>query len=124
MLTDTLGAIAILLFEQTGKHPAQALQFPVAPSLNNAPVAQDDDFIYVAECAEPVGNHDHCAPDDQGIHCTHHFDLSLDIQGGCRFVQDQDRRITQDGARYGQPLPLTACAVALARRSRPAQDHA
>src|SRR5207302_6937794 len=106
LVASSLSAVAVLLFEQASKHTAHALQFLVTPFLNNASVAQNNDLINVTKCAEPMGDHDHSAPDNQGIQRTHHLGLSLDIQGCCRLVQNQERCITQDSACDGQSLPL------------------
>ncbi len=111
LIASSFNIVAILLLEECGEHAPFALQLPEGSLLGNQPIFEHDDLIHVAERAQAVGDHQHCASNDQLIQGMHDFGLRLDVQAGGRLVEYQDRPIAQNSARYGQTLALAAREV-------------
>ncbi len=92
---------AILLRQQSREYPALALQLLERSLLGDLSILEDDDLFHVAKRAEAVRDHDNSASNNQFFQRVHHL-----IQGGGRFIQDQDGRIAQDGTGDGHTLAL------------------
>src|SRR5712692_8601368 len=99
--------IAVLLFEEGGKHTTLTLQFLEATLLNNTTALEYNDLIYIAQRAQAMRDHQYRASNNQLIQGVHDLGFSLDIQARRRFIQDKDRRITQYRARNRQALALS-----------------
>ncbi len=76
--------------------------------LNDASMIDDENPVGAAEGA-------HAMPDDERRAASHgvlqrveHLVLGFGIDGGRGVVEDQNRRIEQNGARDGEALPLPA----------------
>src|SRR5579883_912002 len=107
LVADMFDVISVLLLQQPGKDATQAFQLAVRTLLDNLPVFENNDFVNIAQRAEAMGDHQDGAPDNELIQGVHHLRLSLDIQAGRRLVENQDRRVTQDGAGYRHALALS-----------------
>ena len=71
-------------------------------------LVDDDDAIGVAHGGQAVGDHQHgAAAHEVGQRLLHH-ELALGVEVGRRLVEDQDRRVLQEGAGDGQALALAA----------------
>src|SRR5437764_8572594 len=103
--------VAVLLREQPGEDAARVSQLLKGAVFDNAPLVQDDDLVDVAQRAQPMRDREHRAPLDQRLQGMHDLGFGLHVQAGRRLIQDQDRRVAQDGARDGQALPLAAGEV-------------
>ena len=75
---------------------------------DDAAMVEHDDAIGLLHGRQPVCYHDRRAAGHCGFQRSLHHSLALCIQRAGRFVQQQQRRIFQYGARDGDALPLTA----------------
>ena len=78
----------------------------VRAPLCDPPGAQHQDFVGRLQPHQPVGDEQRCASRRQILQGGQHFPLGEGVQVGRRFVQNQDRRILEDGAGNGQSLAL------------------
>ena len=72
------------------------------------PVVQDDDPVRILDGLEPVRNGYDGAAFDERVDGFLHFHFIFGVKGGSRFVQQDDRRVLQDGAGNGYALLLPA----------------
>ena len=93
------------------KDTALALELAVGAALDDAPLAQDDDLVDVAEGAEAVGDHQHRPPCEQRVERPHHLALSLDVEVGGGLVEDEDGSVMEDRSGDRQALALAAGEV-------------
>jgi hypothetical protein len=79
----------------------------VAP-LGNAALMQQKDLVHALEAADPVGYQQQAAPLGPPQDLLHHglFGVGIESLGG--FVEDQDRRLLEQGAGDGQTAYLAA----------------
>src|SRR5439155_32942 len=83
-------------------------QLAGAAPLGDAPRVDAEDAVGVAQGGEAVRDDEHrAAAHEVGQRLLHH-ELALGVEVRGRLVQDQDRRIFQEGARDGEPLALPA----------------
>ena len=76
-------------------------------SLNDLSLVHDTDLVSVADRREAMGDHDRRPVTHQVLKRFLHQSLRLRIESGSRLIQDQDRRVLQDGPGDADPLPLT-----------------
>ena len=83
-------------------------QFVMASTLHDSTLMQDANLVCVLDGAQAMG-------DSHGGTCLHQLfegvlyqSLTLGIECGCRFVEDEDRRILQDGTGDADTLALTS----------------
>src|SRR5579885_357505 len=107
VFAQSLDIVAILLFQQLREESAQFLQLPVGSLLHNLAVPDNHNFIDVSKRTQAVRNHNHRASDNQLIQRAHDFTLGFHVHAGGWLVQDEDGRVSQDGARDGDALALT-----------------
>ena len=83
-------------------------ELAMSAGLGHAPVLEDDDPLRVAHGGEPVRDHQRRpVPQHRGqVPLDGAFGLGIEGAGG--FIQDQDRRIREEGAGDVDPLPLPA----------------
>ena len=89
-------------------------QFLGRSESHDAAVVQNDHVVRVPDSGSAVGDLDHRAPPHQGGQAFFDFGFGIRIQVCGRFVQDQDIRVFQHGARDRHTLLFTArqaCAV-------------
>ena len=72
------------------------------------PVVQDDNPIGVLNGFKPVGNGYHGTSVDERVDGFLHFHFIFGVEGGGRFVQQNDWRVFQNGTGYGYALLLAA----------------
>ena len=77
----------------------------------DAPIFQHHYFICLQHGGKPVGNHDHSAALGGSINGILHHLFAFGIQSAGGFVKDKYGWISDDGARYTQPLLLSAGKV-------------
>ena len=85
-----------------------AHEFGMRALRDDAAVVHDDDAVGLQHRREPMRDDDRRAPLHQAIERGLHQSLALGIERAGRFVEQQDRRIAQDGARDGDALALAA----------------
>src|SRR5579884_2717529 len=107
ILPQPLNIVAILLFQQLREEAAEFFQLPVRSLFHNLTASDHDDFIDVSKRTQAVRNHNHRASDNQLIQSAHDFALGFHIHARGWLVQDEDGRVSQDGARDGDALALT-----------------
>ena len=78
------------------------------PVLDDAAAVEDEDAVEGPHRRQPVSDDDGGAPAHQPRHGLLHQRLRFRIQAGCRLVEDQDRRVRQEGAGQRHPLALAA----------------
>ena len=76
-------------------------------ALDDAPVLHHDHLIGADDGAEAVGDHERGAIPQQPAERSLHLKLGDRIDAAGRLVQDDDRRIGQEGARERDQLALT-----------------
>ena len=86
--------------------------------LDDAALVEDEDTVRIRHRREPVRDDEGRAPLAQRIERPLDLALGLGIERARRLVEDQDRRILQDGARNGDAL-----AFAARKRLAPFADH-
>ena len=112
VLKPALGTLAELDFVQPAVRIAAADQFVVGAGVDNAAFVHDHDPIGQGQCRQAVGD------DDRGPVARELFQhfvdqlLALQIDLAGSFVQDQDRRIAQDGPGQRDPLALATGELA------------
>ena len=96
-------------------HVAQAFvvavegkKFFMAAAFHNLSFVQHTDFISIADGGQAVGNSDGGAVLHQVLQRLLHHLFRFRVEGGGRFVQNQDGRVLQDGAGDAHPLALPA----------------
>ena len=85
-----------------------ATSSPKVPRSMIRPVVEDEDEVGIGDRGEPVGDDEGGAALPQPIERPLDACLGLDVEGAGRLVEDQDRRILQDGAGDGEALALAA----------------
>ena len=75
---------------------------------DDASVLQHEDLIRGKDRGETVGDQDTGAGAHQRVDGSLDRGLRDGIQGGCRLVKDQQRRVLEQDAGYGDPLALAA----------------
>jgi hypothetical protein len=79
------------------------------PALGHQPaVLQNEDAVGIAHGRKPVGNHQRGAVGGELLDRLLDEVLAFGIKRTRRLVQQQDRRVAQDGARDGNALALAA----------------
>ena len=76
-------------------------------SLNDASVFKDHDRIAVADSGQSVGDNKYGTPFHQVIHTLLYNLLCPGIDGGCRLIQDQHRRISDGSPGNRKELSLS-----------------
>lgn len=76
------------------------------PLFGDAAVFEDDDFVGIADGFQAMGDDD--AALNQGVDGFLHFHFVFRVEGGGRFVQQDDGSLFQDGAGDGETLFLSA----------------
>ena len=83
-------------------------ELSMAACLDDVPVVDDDDGVAVLDGAEAVGDHEHGASRGDLREVLHDDVLALVVERARGFVEDEDARIEDEGARDGDALPLAA----------------
>src|SRR5215210_833813 len=91
---------------ETGVTAVPLQQVTVRAALGDMPVFQNKDASCVADGKEVVRDNDGGASLHQALQRDHHVLARPRIEPRGRLVEDEDRGVTDHGARYGQPLPL------------------
>ena len=92
---------------QLGVQPLVLQQLLVAALFNCHSAVQHDDAVGVANGGKPVGDDDSRAALHQIFQRVSQLALAHRVQVGGSLIQDQHRRVLQQGAGNGNPLPLT-----------------
>lgn len=85
---------------------AAGVEFGVCAEVDYIPLLEDDNLLHVADCAESVGDYEHCAVVHKFVYRLLDKRLAVDIEGGSGFVQDNQRRVFQEHSRYCNALFL------------------
>src|SRR6266852_2045803 len=93
---------------QLGIDAAERQELVVLALLREAAVLENDDLVRVADRAQPVSDGDDGATLHQAVEGLQDELLGLGIQRGGRLVENEDRRIADDGARDLDALLLAA----------------
>src|SRR5579883_2599372 len=101
-------AIRLVLDQTAVEAVLQPHQLGMAAVLDDPPVIEHEDPIEVAHRRQAVGDHQGCAALHQAIHGVPDQRLRLAVEARGRLVQDQDARISQEGARDRHTLALAA----------------
>src|SRR6266581_4769798 len=83
-------------------------QLGVPADLDDAAALEHHDAVGALDCREPVRDHDGGAAAHQGFERRLHLALGLRIERRGGLVEDQQRRVLQQGARDRQALALAA----------------
>ena len=83
-------------------------QSRVRPLLDNASMMHDEDAVAREHGREPMGDHDRSAPLHQFRERRGNQRLAFGIKRRGRLVEQEERRVAQDGAGDGDPLALSA----------------
>ena len=83
-------------------------QLVVRSLLDQLAVVQDEDQVGVADRGQPVGDHERGAALHQVLERVEDHGLGLGVDRGGRLVEDQDRRVLDEGARHADALALAA----------------
>ena len=100
--------LAELEIVQPPIEPAGAVELVVGASLHDPALVQHDDLVGVAHGGEAVGDHQHGALAHQPVDRLLHQPLGFGVERAGGLVEDEDRRVAQQRAGDGDPLPLTA----------------
>src|SRR5437899_9431187 len=93
---------------QPGVSAAASNQFRVRSAFPDLSAFQDENFVRSANRGEPMRDHESGSPNHQVSERLLHEHLGFGIQLRGGLVENQNRRIFQDGARDGDALPLAA----------------
>ena len=80
----------------------------MAAAPDDLSLAQDDDLVDLIEPIHVMGDEQRCPPGRGGEEIPGERTSAVRVQVGGGFVEDQHRRIGEQGARQGQPLALPA----------------
>ena len=78
---------------------AERHQLVVSPVLHELAVVQHEDHVSIPDRRETVGDHDRRPADHQFVQGIQDHALGLGVDRRGRLVEDQDRRILDEGAR-------------------------
>ena len=92
--------------DQAGIDAILGQQLLVPPGLHTYPAIQHDDLIGLCHRRETMGNDDRGAVLHQAVERLLNDGLTLRVHVRGGLIEDQDRRIFQDGAGYCETLPL------------------
>ena len=67
-------------------------------ALDDPPAGEDEDLVGRLDGAQPVGDGDRRAAAGQGVEGRLQLALGVVVQGARRLVEDEDRRVAQQGA--------------------------
>ncbi|NDB77378.1 MAG: methyltransferase domain-containing protein, partial [Verrucomicrobia bacterium] len=81
-------------------------QFRVGAALTDAPVFEHQNLVQVADGGEPVGDDQRGAAPHQPLEAFDHERLALGVERTGRFVEQEDGRVLQEGAREVEALPF------------------
>src|SRR3989344_457707 len=76
--------------------------------LDDRSLVHHENAIHFTERRKTVRDRDYCLITHQSLERPLNRDLALRVERSRRFVQEQYRCVLEDGARYGDALPLTA----------------
>src|SRR6478752_2943662 len=89
--------------------PAAALDESVeGPRLDDAAVLEDEHPVGVADRRKPMRDDERRSAPHDLVERALQFLFRRRVQRGCRFVQDEDGWVFQEGARDGEPLALAS----------------
>ena len=77
-------------------------------ALDDPAGVEHDDLVGVADRGQPVGDGDGGAAGRQGVDGLLYGALGAGVEGAGGLVEDEDRRVAQDGAGDGEALLLAA----------------
>jgi hypothetical protein len=97
-----------LQFVEPSVRAAEREQFRVTAGFDDAPALDNDDEVCAADGRETVRDDNGGAPAGQIREGFLDEPFGFGVERGGRFVEDEDGRIREDGARDGEPLSLTA----------------
>ena len=83
-------------------------QLVVRSLLDDAPVVEHHDEIRVADRREPVGDHERCPPGHEALERVEDHGLGLRVDRGGGLVEDEDRRVLDEGAGDADALALAS----------------
>jgi hypothetical protein len=95
------------------KSPRWARSWSKVPLLDDAALREHEDAVHGTQGGEAVRDADHGAVLGEVIDGLLHLGLGLRVERGGGFVEHEDRRVADEGARDGDALALAA-AQALA----------
>ena len=78
------------------------------PVLDDPAALQHHHAVEIAQGCQTMGDRNHRAPAHQPGQGLADRLFGLAVERGGRLIQQQDRRVLQEGARNGDPLPLPA----------------
>ena len=91
---------------QRGVGPAPGDQLVVGAQLGDPAVLDHGDAVGVVRGEQAVRDRDHGAPAHQPRECLADRFLRFTVERGGGFVEQEDRRVFQEGARDRNPLTL------------------
>ena len=93
---------------QQGVDPGGINQFIVRALLHHASLRHDADLVGAADGGEAVGDDEGGAAFAQMAESLLHGSFGLRVERRGRLVQQEDGRVLEEGARYGDALALAA----------------
>ena len=90
---------------------AEGDELAVGAALDDGAVVHNDDFVGVADGGEAVGDDDAGAPQHELVEGLLDGVLALGVEGAGGLVEDEDGRVFEYGAGYGEALALAAAEV-------------
>ena len=91
--------------------PVDGHQLGVSSKLEEFSLVQHENSVSPLQSAEPMGDYKGRAARDSVINRFEDFVFRLRINGGCRVVEEDDRRLQKEGAGNGEALSLPAGKV-------------
>ena len=91
-----------------GIKPATRHQLVVGAFLGDHAVFENEDFVGIPDCAQPVRDGDHGAPLHEPLQSVDHQFFRLGVERGGGFIENKDRRVADDRAGNADALPLAA----------------
>src|SRR4029079_15138090 len=83
-------------------------QLSMSPTLHYFSSIEHEDLIRVNNRGKPVRNHEHRPSLEQSVHSYLYQPFRFCIERRCGFVQNENRRISKQGACNRESLPLSA----------------
>ena len=106
-----VGLQAVLTVVKLAISSAQRVKLCVRAPLQDLTALNYEDLVGTPDRREPMRDDERRAALHQEAQALLDHRFGLRIERACRFVENEDTRLGQDGARNGKPLPLTAAQL-------------
>src|SRR5580692_7850572 len=76
--------------------------------LRDHPTAEDNDRVGIANGAQTMGDGDHGPSLHEALQCFDHESLGFRVESSSGLIEDENRRVANDGAGNSNSLPLAS----------------